>query len=74
MTGDLTWLDPESEECLEAMIQIISAEVSARLSVGDSDIRDPAWVARIGSLAADALLDRFEVRERPEGRPRIRLD
>ena len=56
------------------MIEIISAEVSARLSIGDNDIGDPAWVARIGSLAADAILDRFEVRERAEGRPRKRFD
>lgn len=56
------------------MVEIIAEELGARLAVGDSDIHDPAWVARISTLAADALLDRFEVRQRTEAGPRYRQD
>ena len=72
MTDDLTRLDPESEECLSTVVEIISEELAGRLSVGDTDIHDPAWVARLSTLAADALLDRFEVRPRAETGPRCR--
>ena len=74
VTDDLTRLDPESERCVPEMVEVISAELAARVSVGDFDVHDPAWVARISTLSADALLDRFELRPRSEATPRYRRD
>jgi hypothetical protein len=67
-------LDPDSEACLPLMIEIIAEEISARLGVRDDRVDDPAWPTNIATLAADALLDSFQVRERTTAEPRTRWD
>src|SRR5262245_33142638 len=55
-------LDPESEACLAGIRDVILEEIKARLAVNDRDVDDPAWAERVAGLAADALLDPFQVR------------
>jgi hypothetical protein len=71
---ELIRLDPESEACTPLMVEIIAEEISARLAVRDSNVNDPAWTMRLATLAADSLLDRFQVRERPASQPRYRRE
>jgi len=68
----LEQLDPESTTCFSAMVEIIEEEISVRIALEDTDIRDPEWAKRIAELAADTLLDRFVVRTRTPETPRSR--
>lgn len=36
-----------------------------RIAVGDKDVDDPEWANSVAELAADAVVVRFELRERP---------
>jgi len=68
----LEQLDPESTACFSAMVEIIEEEISVRIALEDTDIRDPEWAKRIAELAADTLLNRFVVRTRTPETPRSR--
>jgi hypothetical protein len=65
-------LDLESERLCDDVQRIIAEEIQARLDLQDRDIQDPEWVARVALLAADRLLDEFQVRERGQDTPRYR--
>jgi hypothetical protein len=69
VTRELIQLDPESEESLELMRTIIAEEINVRISMND-DKHDAETVARWADLAADALLNAFQVRRRPPDSPR----
>ena len=71
---ELIRLDPESEACAPLMVEIIVEEISARLAVRDTNLDDPAWTVRLATIAADSLLDRFQVRERPASEARYRRE
>jgi hypothetical protein len=68
---NLERLDPESEACFEALRDLISEEVSARLAVGD-DPSTPEGRRALSELIADAVLDTFTVRIRTSSRYRWR--
>ena len=70
--GNLVSLDPDSEECFALMAAIIAEEVVVRIALEDRDVDDPAWIQRVAELSADALLNRFQVRERTLDNPRYR--
>lgn len=70
----LTALDPESEACLPAMVEIIAEEIRARIAIRDDDPLDPTWATRVAGVAADALLDSFELRPRAAGERRWQRD
>lgn len=40
----------------------------------DRDVDDPAWLERVAELSADALLSKFQVRERTVDNPRYRWE
>lgn len=67
-------LDPESAACFPLMVEVIADEITARLAVADTDPGDPAWVSRIATVAADALLDHFMVQSRTDGEFRYRRE
>jgi hypothetical protein len=60
---DLERTDHESEACFVGLTECIAAEVGARAAAGD-DVRTPEGRAKLAELIADAILDRFVVRER----------
>jgi hypothetical protein len=70
----LIHLDPQSEACLPLMKGIIEEEINARLAVRDTDVGDPGWAGRVAGIAADALLHKFQVRERTPDNPLYRWD
>ena len=71
---DLVSLDPDSEACFALMSAIIAEEVGVRIALEDRDVDDPAWIERVAALSADALLNRFTVRERTPDNPRYRWE
>jgi hypothetical protein len=70
----LIHLDRESEACIPLMTEIIEEEINARLAVEQVDFDDPAWAGRVAEIAADALLHKFQVRERTADNPLYRWD
>jgi hypothetical protein len=50
---------------LELLTGIIAEEIAARIAVNDKDVDDREWPRNVAELVADAILWRFEVRERP---------
>jgi hypothetical protein len=56
------------------MTAIIAEEVQAPVALEDKDVDDPEWIERVAGLSADALLDKFHVRERTADNPRYRWD
>ena len=69
---DLVSLDPDFEACFPLMSAIIAEEVGVRIALEDGDVDDPAWIERVAELSADALLNKFMVRERTPENPRDR--
>jgi CubicO group peptidase (beta-lactamase class C family) len=58
----------------EAMVEIIAEEIRARIAIHDDDPLDPTWASRVAGVAADALLDSFELRPRAAGERRWQRD
>jgi hypothetical protein len=69
---ELLRLDPESEACFELLRDIIAEEINVRVALGNSD-PTPKNVNLWASLAADAALNAFVVRARPEDLPRYKF-
>jgi hypothetical protein len=70
----LVSLDPDSEANFELLRDIIEEEIRVRLALHDTPDRqghyeDP-WTVRVARLAADAVLNQFEVRLRSSPRYR----
>jgi hypothetical protein len=67
----LIHMDPESEQCFEALKATIREELSARVAGGD-DPSTPQGAETLSELIADVILDVFVVRRRQS--PRYRWD
>jgi hypothetical protein len=66
---DLLRNDPESEACFAPLSEVIAEELFARIAVRDR-LETAEDAAEVANLIADGVLERFQVRERPEDEPR----
>ena len=69
--GELIRNDLQSEKAFESLRQLIAGELFARIAVRDP-LKTKEDAQSVSNLIADAVLDRFQVRERPTGDARYR--
>lgn len=65
----LVRLDPESEANFDLLRDIIEEEIRVRIVIGDTPDKE-GWTKSVAGLAADAVLDRFQVKVRSTPRYR----
>ncbi len=63
--------DPKSEESFEELAAVIADELFARVTVRD-ELKNSEDAQAWAQLAADAVLHRFQVRQRSEDQPRYK--
>ncbi len=68
----IEWLDPESEDCLDKMTEVLRDELDVHVAMGMIVPQDSESTKAISGLLADVLLNAFVVSRRGLDRPRLR--